>query len=65
MKQKIPFILFFTLAVLLVGCGKGQSVKQANLNNTPYQLDSVLETSVVNPERALTLLDSALFGQHQ
>ena len=60
MKQKIPFILFFTLAVLLVGCGKGQSVKQANLNNTPYQLDSVLETSVVNPERALTLLDSAL-----
>ena len=60
MKQKMPFILFFTLAVLLVGCGKGQSVKQSHLDNTPYQLDSVLETSVVNPERALTLLDSAL-----
>jgi AraC-like DNA-binding protein len=31
------------------------------LGNTPYQQDSVLVTYATNPDRALTLLDSALF----
>lgn len=44
----------------LLGCG-GISVRQLpHLGNTPYQQDSILVTYATNPERALTLLDSAL-----
>ncbi len=61
MKQTIPILLLSTLAALLVGCGKDQSVRHLpHLENTPYQQDSVLVAYTVNPDRALTLLDSAL-----
>ena len=39
----------------------GTSVRQLpHLGNTPYQQDTILVTYATNPERALTLLDSAL-----
>ncbi len=55
-------IVLLLLAMLaLVGCGDGKSVRQLpHLGNTPYQQDTILMTYATNPERALTLLDSAL-----
>ncbi|MBQ5407637.1 MAG: AraC family transcriptional regulator [Prevotella sp.] len=45
----------------LVGCGDGKPVRQLpHLGDTPYQQDTILVTYATNPERALTLLDSAL-----
>ena len=46
----------------LTGCrGGDKSVRQLpHLGDTPYQQDSVLVAYATNPERALTLLDSAL-----
>ena len=45
----------------LLGCGDGKSVRQLpHLGDTPYQQDTILVTYATNPERALTLLDSAL-----
>jgi AraC-like DNA-binding protein len=45
----------------LTGCDDSKSVRQLpHLGNTPYQQDSVLVVYATNPERALTLLDSAL-----
>jgi len=47
--------------LVLAGCDGGKTVRQiTNLGNTPYQADSILVTYATNPERALTLLDSAL-----
>ncbi len=48
--------------LLLSSCGEGgKSVRQLpHLGNTPYQQDTILVTYATNPERALTLLDSAL-----
>ena len=41
--------------------GGGTSVRQLpHLGDTPYQQDTILVTYATNPERALTLLDSAL-----
>ena len=41
--------------------GDSPSVRQLpHLGNTPYQQDTILVTYATNPERALTLLDSAL-----
>ena len=45
----------------LMGCGGGESVRHVpHLDDTPYQQDTVLVVYATNPERALTLLDSAL-----
>ena len=47
---------------MLASCGgEGNSVRQLpHLGDTPYQQDTILVTYATNPERALTLLDSAL-----
>lgn len=53
----------FMLCILLtmVGCGENKSVRHlSHLGDTPYQQDSILVAYATNPERALTLLDSAL-----
>lgn len=43
------------------GCGDDKSVRHLpHLDDTPYQADSVLVAYATQPERALTLLDSAL-----
>ena len=62
MKQ---FVSLFNLSIALlffVACegGKTPVRKIAHLGNTPYQQDTILVTYATNPERALTLLDSAL-----
>ena len=45
----------------LVGCAGDNSVRKLpHLGDTPYQQDTILVTYATNPERALTLLDSAL-----
>ena len=47
--------------LLIAGCKGDNSVRQLpHLGNTPYQQDTILVTYATNPERALTLLDSAL-----
>ena len=49
------------LLLTLAGCGYNRSVRQLpHLGNTPYQQDTILVAYATNPERALTLLDSAL-----
>ena len=61
MKTIIHYIIC-TALLALVGCTGDKSVRQLpHLGNTPYQQDSVLVTYATNPDRALTLLDSALF----
>ena len=53
----------FILCILLtmVGCGENKSVRHlSHIGDTPYQQDSILVTYATDPERALTLLDSAL-----
>ena len=55
------FIYFYAVLLTLVGCSDGKSVRQLpHLGNTPYQQDTILVTYATNPNRALTLLDSAL-----
>ena len=59
MKTTVHFLCAALLT--LVGCAGDKSVRQqAHLDDTPYQQDSILVTYATNPERALTLLDSAL-----
>ena len=54
------FILYIVLLVL-TGCEDVKQVRQIpHLDDTPYQQDSILVAYATNPERALTLLDSAL-----
>ena len=60
MKHLFHIIIFYAFVWLAIGCG-GNSVRQLpHLGNTPYQQDSILLIYATNPERALTLLDSAL-----
>ena len=60
MKQSLSIIII-GVVLTLAGCGGGKPVRQiANLGDTPYQQDSILVAYATNPERALTLLDSAL-----
>jgi len=60
MKQ-IVHLIYICAVLLLTGCGDGKSVRQLpHLGNTPYQQDTIQVTYATNPERALTLLDSAL-----
>ena len=55
------YMIIIGVALLLAGCGGGQSVRHVpHLGNTPYQQDTILVTYATDPERALTLLDSAL-----
>ncbi len=61
MKEKFLTLSVFALFILL-GCGKGKqpTSQTAHLDNTPYQLDSILMTYATHPQRALVLLDSAI-----
>ena len=60
MKQNL-YIIIIGIVAILYSCGDGKSVRQLpHLGNTPYQQDTILVTYATNPERALTLLDSAL-----
>ena len=60
MRQIVHLIIYAAL-LTLAGCGDGKSVRQLpHLGDTPYQQDTILVTYATNPERALTLLDSAL-----
>ena len=61
MRQVVHLIIIYAVLLTLVGCGNGKSVRQLpHLGDTPYQQDTILVTYATNPERALTLLDSAL-----
>jgi AraC-like DNA-binding protein len=62
MRRNSLISLFLCLLLLtLAGCGYNRSVRQLpHLGNTPYQQDTILVAYATNPERALTLLDSAL-----
>ena len=60
MKYILHIVISYAFVWLAIGCG-GNSVRQLpHLGNTPYQQDSILVAYATNPERALTLLDSAL-----
>ena len=61
MRQIVHLIIIYSALLTLAGCGDGKSVRQLpHLGDTPYQQDTILVTYATNPERALTLLDSAL-----
>lgn len=60
MKRSI-FLTMMGLVLTLAGCQKDDTVRQLpHLGDTPYQPDSILMAYATQPERALTLLDSAL-----
>ena len=63
MRRVVHLIIIIWAALLcLVGCGDDKSVRHIpNLGDTPYQADSILVAYASNPERALMLLDSALY----
>jgi len=65
MKQIVHLILLGAL-MTLAGCGGGSYTPRhlEHLGDTPYQQDTILITYATNPERALTLLDSALLLGH-
>ena len=61
MRQTRCLVILCAVLLALAGCRDGKSVRQLpHLGDTPYQQDSVLVAYATNPERALTLLDSAL-----
>lgn len=61
MKKFLYIIIICALVTLTVGCNDGKSVRHVpHIGNTPYQQDSVLVAYATDPERAITLLDSAL-----
>ena len=61
MRQVTHLILICVSALIFLGCGDNHSVRHIpHLGDTPYQQDTILVTYATNPERALTLLDSAL-----
>ena len=61
MRQLLNKCLLCFVFIALMGCGGDKSARQLpHLGNTPYQQDSILVAYATNPERALTLLDSAL-----
>ena len=60
MKRSI-FLTMMGLVLTLAGCQKDDTMRQLpHLGDTPYQPDSILMAYATQPERALTLLDSAL-----
>jgi len=62
MRRVLHIIYICAVLLILASCGgEGNSVRQLpHLGDTPYQQDTILVTYATNPERALTLLDSAL-----
>lgn len=62
MKRPTHYLTFILCSLLVMACGKGGRNAGATqrLGNTPYQEDSILMTYGSDPDRALTLLDSAL-----
>ena len=60
--RRIVNLVFLCAAFLtFVGCQDDKSVRHLpHLGDTPYQIDSVMVAYATDPERALTLLDSAL-----
>ena len=61
MRQTRCLVILCAVLLALAGCRDAKSVRQLpHLSDTPYQQDSVLVAYATNPERALTLLDSAL-----
>ena len=61
MKPNVHLVFIYAALLTLVGCGDGKPVRQLpHLCDTSYQQDTILVTYATNPERALTLLDSAL-----
>ena len=61
MRQIVHLIIIYAALLTLAGCGDRKSVRQLpHLGDTPYQQDTILVTYATNPERAQTLLDSAL-----
>ena len=61
MQPNVHLVFIYAALLTLVGCGDGKPVRQLpHLGDTPYQQDTILVTYATNPERALTLLDSAL-----
>lgn len=61
MRQIVLFLITCGALLTFIGCGDDKSVRHLpHLDDTPYQADSVLVTYATQPERALTLLDSAL-----
>ena len=61
MRQTRCLVILCAVLLALAGCRDAKSVRQLpHLGDTPYQQDSVLVAYATNPERALTLLDSAL-----
>lgn len=61
MRKVARLTLLSIVFTVLMGCGGGKSVRQLpHWGDTPYQQDTVLVVYATNPERALTLLDSAL-----
>ena len=59
-----PFVHYIIIGIALLTFGACNDSKQVrklpHLGDTPYQADTVLVTYATNPERALSLLDSAL-----
>ena len=61
MRQVAHLIFIVVSALIFAACGDNHSVRHIpHLGDTPYQQDTILVTYATNPERALTLLDSAL-----
>ena len=61
MRQIVQLLIMCGALLTFTGCGDDKSVRHLpHLDDTPYQADSVLVAYATQPERALTLLDSAL-----
>ncbi len=62
MKQTVSLLVLSITLLTVVACEGGRpSARQLpHLDNTPYQMDSILVAYANDPERALKLLDSAL-----
>ena len=61
MRRAIHLLFIGATLLALTGCGRGKPVRQLpHMGNTPYQQDTILVTYATQPDRALTLLDSAL-----
>lgn len=61
MRQIVHLIILCATLLVFGACGENNSVRHLpHLGDTPYQQDTILVVYATNPERALTLLDSAL-----
>ena len=61
MKKSAHLIIIWIALLSFVGCREDKTVRHLpHLGDTPYQSDSILVAYAFNPERAITLLDSAL-----